>query len=74
MTNPDAASVFYSNLSNHLDVQSMVKFIIVLSKCLKSAVDESQASQLKDMKKSKKRHIHSSKSTKDSTKADHKPS
>ncbi|KAL3916057.1 MAG: hypothetical protein SGILL_005350, partial [Bacillariaceae sp.] len=59
-TNPDAASVFYSNLASHLSVESVVKFIVLLLNSLKGAVDESQASQVRQSQKTKKRHRHGS--------------
>lgn len=55
LTNPDAASVFYSNLVDHIEVESLVKFIIMLFTCLKTCVESDQASQLKKAAKMKKR-------------------
>lgn len=55
VTDPAAASVFYANLPDHLEVESVVKFILLLFSCLKSAVRVDQAAQLKASQKQKKR-------------------
>ena len=55
LTNPDAASVFYANMVDHVEVESLVKFIIMLLKCLKTCVDSDQANQVKKTFKMKKR-------------------
>ncbi len=55
LTNPDAASVFYSNMVDHVEVESLAKFIVMLLKCLKTCVDSDQANQVKKTAKMKKR-------------------
>ncbi len=55
LTNPDAASVFYSNMADHVEVESLAKFIVMLLKCLKTCVDSDQANQVKKTAKMKKR-------------------
>jgi condensin-2 complex subunit G2 len=55
LTDPVAASVFYANLADHLEVDSVVKLILLLYSCLKSAVEVEQAAQLRDSLKQKKR-------------------
>ena len=48
LTEPSAASVFYANLANHLEVESVVKFIGMLLACLESAVKEDQNQESKN--------------------------
>eukprot|EP00536_Pseudo-nitzschia_multiseries_P005620 jgi/Psemu1/190970/e_gw1.108.84.1 len=55
LTDPSAASVFYANLVDHIEVESLVKFIIMLLKCLKTCVNSDQAKQVKKSTKMKKR-------------------
>jgi condensin-2 complex subunit G2 len=55
LTDPNAASVFYANLAHHLEVESVVKFILMLFTCLKSSVDSDQANQVKLSQRQKKR-------------------
>lgn len=55
LTNPEAATVFYANMVDHVEVDSLVKFIIMLLKCLKTCVDSDQANQVKKSAKMKKR-------------------
>ena len=55
LTNPNAATVFYANMVDHVEVDSLVKFIIMLLKCLKTCVDSDQANQVKKTAKMKKR-------------------
>ena len=55
LTEPSAASVFYANLANHLEVESVVKFIGMLLACLESAVKEDQNQESKNSRKGKKR-------------------
>ena len=55
LTNPDAATVFYANLADFIEVESLVKFIIMLLKCLRTCVDSDQANQVKKSAKMKKR-------------------
>ena len=55
LTNPDAASVFYANMVDHVEVESLAKFIVMLLKCLKTCVDSDQANQVKKTAKMKKR-------------------
>lgn len=51
MTDPNAALVFYANLADHLEVESVVKFIVMLLACLKSAVQVDQAQEVKEYSK-----------------------
>lgn len=55
LTDPSAAAVFYANLADHLEVESVAKFICMLLACLKSAVNVDQANQVKNSQKRKKR-------------------
>lgn len=55
LTDPSAAFVFYANLVDILDVESVVKFIVMLLTCLKSAVDTDQADKVRASKMQKKR-------------------
>jgi condensin-2 complex subunit G2 len=55
VTDPNAASVFYANLTDHLETGSAVQFILLLLTCLKSAVDVDQAYQVRQSKNTKKR-------------------
>lgn len=55
LTNPDAASVFYANMVDHVEVEALVKFIVMLLKCLTTCVDAEQANQVKKTSKMKKR-------------------
>lgn len=66
LTNPNASSIFYANVTDFLEVEVVVKFIIVLCNCVKSSVASDQDSQLRDMSASKKRqHSTTSKASKD---------
>jgi condensin-2 complex subunit G2 len=58
LTQPSAAAVFYSNLASHLSVESVAKLIVMLLKCLNSAVKADQAKQIKQSKIRKKRRRH----------------
>ncbi len=58
LTNPNAASVFYANMVDHVEVEALVKFIVMLLKCLKTCVDAEQANQVKKTAKMKKRRRH----------------
>ena len=55
LTDSGAASVFYSNLSDLLDVESVAKFVSMLLACLKTAVEKDQTQELKDSQATKKR-------------------
>jgi len=55
LTDPSAALVFYANLASHLQVESVVKLILMLFTCLKTSVDSDQANQVKHSQKQKKR-------------------
>ena len=55
LTEPSASAVFYANLSAHLTVDSVVKFVVMLLTCLNSAVKVDQARQIKESKAKKKR-------------------
>ncbi|KAG7350521.1 condensin II non structural maintenance of chromosomes domain containing protein [Nitzschia inconspicua] len=62
LTNPNASAIFYANVMEYLEVESVVKLILALSNCLKSAVTTDQAAQLNEMRLHKKRqHSRSSK-------------
>lgn len=67
LTDPDAAAVFYANLADHLEVESVAKFIVMLLACLKSAVDEDEAQQVKKSKKHKKRRRRASEHDEDNS-------
>lgn len=45
VTDPEAATVFYSNLSSHLNLEAVAKFIVMLVACLKAAVHTEKASR-----------------------------
>jgi condensin-2 complex subunit G2 len=55
MTDPSAAIVFYANLVDLLEEEAVIKFIVMLLACLKSAVDTDQASKVRNSKTQKKR-------------------
>jgi hypothetical protein len=57
LTDSSAALVFYANLVDHLEVESITKFIVMMLACLKSAVDVDQAQQVTEQSQanSKKR-------------------
>ena len=67
MTDPDAARVFYANIVDHVEVESVVKFITMLLKCLKTGVDSEQSNQVKDSSKMKKRRRNASEEEKTDT-------
>jgi condensin-2 complex subunit G2 len=56
LTHPGASAVFYANVAAHLELESVVKLILVLLHWLKSAVEMDQAAQLQESQISKKRH------------------
>lgn len=60
VTDPSAAIVFYANLVDLLDVEPVVKFIVMLLTCLKSAVDCDEDKQVKTSKSQKKRRRYGS--------------
>lgn len=55
LTDPNAAYVFYANLADHLEVESIVKLIRNLQTCLQTAVEGDQATEVKRSRKEKKR-------------------
>jgi condensin-2 complex subunit G2 len=55
MTEPAAAAVFYANLADFLEVDSVTKFITILLMCLRSAVQTDQAKQVRKSAPGKKR-------------------
>ena len=61
VTDPSAAIVFYANLVDLLDVEPVVKFIVMLLTCLKSAVDFDESDQVQSSQKQKKRRRYGSK-------------
>lgn len=64
LTSPNASAVFYANVTEYLEVEAVVRLILVLSNCLKSAVATDQVCEINDMMQSKKRrHRKSSKSS-----------
>ena len=67
LTDPSAASVFYANLADYLEVESVVKFILMLFTCLKTSVEADQANQVKDTQAQKKRRRRSSETSSSST-------
>lgn len=59
LTDPNAALVFYANLVDHIEVESLVKFIIMLLKYVQTCVNSDQANQVKKSTKMKKRRRNS---------------
>jgi condensin-2 complex subunit G2 len=60
MTDPSAASSFYANLADFLEVESVAKFIVMLLACLKSAVQTEESQQVQNSEKGKKRRRYGS--------------
>jgi condensin-2 complex subunit G2 len=70
LSNPGASAIFYANVIEHLEIESVVKLVIVLLSWLKSAVEIDQAAELQDLPQSKKRqHCQPSKNDDKTTKS-----
>jgi condensin-2 complex subunit G2 len=69
LTDSSAALVFYANLVDHLEVESITKFIVMMLACLKSAVNVDQAQQVTEQSQanSKKRRRRGASSENDQT-------
>eukprot|EP00978_Attheya_sp_CCMP212_P016764 scaffold44171_cov64-Attheya_sp.AAC.1 len=63
-THPQAASVFYSNISMHLGVNSVSKLAAMLMRCLTAAVDDEKSCQ-KEKKSKRKRSTENQQKTLD---------
>jgi len=63
-THPQAASVFYSNISMHLGVNSVSKLAAMLMRCLTAAVDDEKSFQ-KEKKSKRKRSTENQQKTLD---------